>query len=150
MIHPIFTKLLTGLFGLLFCATTFAGPSIDALTSCLANSTTGKDRVNLAKLIFVAISAHPDVGKIANISTSNIEEINKVNADLFTRLLVTDCNEETKLAMKLENTAALRSAFESLGRLAMIELMGNQNVANGFTTGIEKYTDKEKLKKAFE
>lgn len=142
------TYLLTLLFPLLYVSPVYAGPAADAVGSCLANSTTGRDRVNLARWVFTAMTKHPEVSNISNLSAEKREEINMLNGKLLTRLLSTDCRNEIKIATELEDPAALRSAFESLGRLAMQELMSNQAVSEEFTSGLSQYVDMKKIQDA--
>lgn len=141
-------KSLVLLIPLLFTSVAYAGPAADAVGTCLANSTTGKDRVNLARWVFAAMTKHPEVSNISNLAPEKLEEINMTNGKLLTRLLSVDCRNEIKIATDLEDPAALRAAFESLGRLAMQELMSNPAVGAEFTTGLSKYVDMKKIQDA--
>lgn len=136
-------------FALSISAPSQAGQYADAIGQCLANSTTGKDRIDLARWVFASMALHPDVISSSAITTEKREAINKSTGALFNRLLADNCNKEIKEAVKLEGQGAVRSAFESLGKLAMQELMSNPAVGAGFS-GFEKYVDMKKLKKALE
>jgi 23S rRNA C2498 (ribose-2'-O)-methylase RlmM len=150
MTNKIFKKTLVFSITLFFASSVYAGPSADILSTCLANSTTGKDRINLARWVFAAMATHPEVASISNVTPEKLDGINKTNGELYTRLLTVDCNKEVREAVKLENSEALRVAFESLGRLAMQELMGNPVVNAQFTSGQEKYLDMKKIKASLE
>lgn len=126
-----------------------AGPYADAIGQCFANSTTGKDRIELARWVFSSMALHPDVAGSSAITPEKRESINQSTGELFNRLLAENCTKEVKAAMKFEGQMALKSAFESLGKLAMQELMSNPAVGAGFS-GFEKYVDMKKLKKALE
>lgn len=137
--------------GLAFGTSTpsLAGPYADAIGQCFANSTTGKDRIELARWVFASMALHPDVVSSSAITPEKRESINKSTGELFNRLLADNCSKEIKEAVKFEGQAALKSAFESLGKLAMQELISNPAVGAGFS-GFEKYVDMKKLKKALE
>lgn len=126
-----------------------AGPYADAIGQCFANSTTGKDRIELARWVFASMALHPDVVSSSAITPQNREAINQSTGALFNRLLAESCSKEVKDAFKFEGQTALKTAFESLGKLAMQELMSNPAVGAGFS-GFEKYVDMKKLKKALE
>lgn len=126
-----------------------AGPYADAIGQCFANSTTGKDRIELARWVFSSMALHPDVISSAAITPQKREAINQSTGALFNRLLAESCTKEVKEAVKFEGQGALKTAFESLGKLAMQELMSNPAVSAGFS-GFEKYVDMPKLKKALE
>ncbi len=127
----------------------FAGPYADAIGQCFANSTTGKDRIELARWIFSSMALHPDVVSSSAITPQKREAINQSTGALFNRLMAENCTKEVKEAIKFEGQGALKTAFESLGKLAMQELMSNPAVGAGFS-GFEKYVDMPKLKKALE
>lgn len=127
----------------------FAGPYADAIGQCFANSTTGKDRIELARWVFSSMALHPDVVSSSAITPQKREAINQSTGALFNRLLAESCTKEVREAVKFEGQGALKTAFESLGKLAMQELMSNPAVGAGFS-GFEKYVDMPKLKKALE
>lgn len=148
MLYHKVGKSLLLLLPLCFASLSYAGPAADAVGACLANSTTGKDRVNLARWVFAAMTKHPEVSNISNLAPEKLEEINMTNGKLLTRLLSEDCRNEIKIATDLEDPAAIKSAFESLGRLAMLELMSNPAVGAEFTSGLSKYVDMKKIQEA--
>ena len=126
-----------------------AGPQSDELTRCFANSTTGKDRTDLARWVFVGMASHPDMAAVTSISPATRESASKAIGTLFTRLVAESCAVETKAAVQAEGQKALRSGFEVLGRLAMQELMANPNVAAAFSAP-EKYIDRAKVTAALQ
>jgi hypothetical protein len=139
-------------FGMLL-ALLCAGPvaaqnSTQALSDCLAESTSGRDRKDLARWVFFAIAAHPDISEYLAPSAATAErEAHKTVADLFTRLLAESCARETRTAFKQGGSKAIEGAFQTLGQLAMQELMTNPAV-NASMSEFEKQLDQEKLNKA--
>lgn len=144
-----FIKLSVLLLALGTSTPSLAGPYADAIGQCFANSTTGKDRIELARWVFTSMALHPDVASSSSITPQKREAINQSTGALFNRLLAESCAKEVKEAVKFEGQTALKSAFESLGKLAMQELMSHPAVGAGFS-GFEKYVDMKKLKKALE
>ncbi len=135
----------------LLCIATFsqqaaiaAQPATEALSTCLADHTSGKDRKNLARWIFLAISVHPEIRSFASATGTDHVDADKTVATLVTRLLVEDCTAQTRTALKEDGQIAMFNAFRSLGEAAMQELMTNKDVAasvNAYT----RYLDSKKL-----
>lgn len=121
-----------------------ANPQADALGNCVAESTTGRDRKDLARWLFVAMSAHPEMKSISSVSGTAVEDASRVAGGLFTRLLAETCAAQVKAAIKVNGPSAIQSAFTVLGELAMQELMTDKDVAA--TMGVlERHLDKQKL-----
>ena len=142
-------KLLALLVPFGISTSTHAGPYADAIGQCFANSTTGKDRMELARWVFASMALHPDVASNTTITPQKREAINQSTGALSNRLLAENCTKEVKEAIKFEGQGALKTAFESLGKLAMQELMSHPAVGTGFS-GFEKYVDMKKVKKALD
>lgn len=136
------------LAGSLAGAPAMAGPAADALGTCLADNTTGKERKALAKWVFVAISAHPDIKDVSAATAADKEETSRTMATLFTRLVTESCAGPARKAIEQEGTAGFQSAFSSLGALAMQELTTHPEVAAG-VRHFERYVDRTKLEAAF-
>ena len=122
-----------------------AGPYGDKLGSCLSDSTTGKDRKDLARGLIVVMALHPEVASVATVTQANRDAVVKTNALLYKRLLTQDCKSELKAAVEHEGSDSVRVGFEILGRLAMQELMSNPEVVKGFSA-FAQYIDKNSLK----
>src|SRR6266700_2824343 len=72
-----------------------------SLETCLADHTSGKDRKELARWVFFAISVHPELKQYVNASgPAAAEESSRTMAALVTRLMTDSCLNETKEAMK--------------------------------------------------
>jgi hypothetical protein len=128
----------------LSAAPAVAGPHADAMASCLADNTTGKERKDLARWIFAAMAAHPEMRDLSSSTPATREKISQSIGALITRLLTENCADQTKTAMAKEGSQSLQTAFGSLGQLAMQELMTNQDV-NAAISEFERYVDSKKI-----
>jgi hypothetical protein len=132
----------------LFSSQAIAQNTTQALSQCLAETTTGKDRKDLARWVFFAMAAHPEIKQFTSPSAAAAEgDTNKVMASLFTRLLADSCVRQTQAAYKEGGAKAIEVAFQTLGQLAMQELMANQEVSSSMGR-FEKLLDQNKLSKA--
>lgn len=129
---------------LLIPCTAFASPLTDTLGKCLADNTTGRDRIDLAKWIFLGMAAHPDMKAFATTSPNSVEVAQKSVAGLFTKLIGTSCANEMRDVVKAEGPDGARIAFEYLGKMAMQELMGNQQV-NATIQGFARFVNHSKI-----
>lgn len=143
---PLLPALLLSLFAALPLPA-LAGPKADALAACLGDNTTGKDRKDLARWIFVAMSAHPDIQDLAKPSEAIRNGADQTMGQLVTTLLAERCTLQTREVMQQEGSAGMFNAFRVLGELAMKELMSNPEVAQSLG-GYERYLDQPKLKTA--
>ncbi len=125
-----------------------AGPATEALSTCVADNTTGKDRKDLAQWIFVAMSSHPELEPLSHVSDVERDELDKKLAALATKLITESCLPEAKTAIEKEGGESFKAAFGALGKLAMQELMSNATVNDAFTR-YTKYLDKAKFDAAF-
>jgi hypothetical protein len=117
----------------------------EALGRCFADHTSGKDRKDLATWIFLAMAAHPEIKQHASATAPAAAEENaRTVGALVTRLLVDACANETRTVITLGGAGGLQLAFQSLGQLAMLELMTDKSVTEAM--GIfERYLDKKRL-----
>ena len=135
------------IFFILPTMTVQAAVDTPALGTCLTDSLTGKERKFLAKWIFFAIAAHPEMAANSNITDEQRIETDKAVGALVTRLFVEDCPKEAKAAQKADPMVA-QKAFQLVGKVAMQELMTNQKVMSAITNyGI--YTDQSKINALF-
>ena len=123
-----------------------AGSATDALSTCMADNTTGKDRKDLARWIFVTMATHPEIQRFSNITEANRDELDKALAAMVTKLVTESCRTEAKVAIE-EGGASFEAAFEVIGKLAMQELMSNPSVNSSFTR-YTKFLDKAKFNSA--
>lgn len=123
-----------------------AAPASEALSTCLAENTTGKERKEFARWMFAAMSTHPALSDMSAITPAIREQSNRNMGQMVTRLLAVDCVAQTKAAAK-EGRASMGAAFKTLGELAMQELMSNPAVGSAIGS-FEKHLDSEKLQSA--
>lgn len=120
---------------------------IAALGQCLGDNTTGKERKDLSKWMFLSMAAHPEIKPLAKASTAEFEQASRSTAAIFTRLIAESCVTEVRAAMKTGGSVALQMGFQVLGQLAMQELMTNTAV-QGAISGFEQYVDRGKVNTA--
>jgi hypothetical protein len=122
---------------------------VRALTTCLGDATSGKDRKDLAKWIFLAMAAHPEMRPHATASLATVsDESSRTMAALVTRLLADSCAKETAAVLKTsQGSQAMELAFQGLGQLAMQELMTDTSV-QGAMAVFERYIDRARLAQA--
>jgi len=114
------------------------------LGTCMVDSLNGKERKTLARWIYFAIAAHPEMKPYANIDTENRLRTDKTVGALVTRLLTEDCKDQF-VAVMGQGPTAIKQAFGLVGRVAMQELMTNKTVEEAIT-GYAIYVDKDKIK----
>src|ERR1035437_3924492 len=125
-----------------------AGSDTDALATCLADNTTGKDRKDMARWVFVGMSAHPEIRSLSNVTEKDRDDLDKMMTVMLTKLMTENCPSQAKAAMQNEGNAAFQAAFGVIGKLAMQELMSNPEVNSSFTK-FSKYIDKNKMDSVF-
>jgi len=126
-----------------------AGPAeTAAATRCLADNTTGRDRKDLARWIFLAMAAHPEIKEMSKASAAQQEQSQRAVAGLFSRLVGDTCATEVRALVKAEGPGALGKPFEVLGQLAMQELMTNADVKAN-VGGFERFIDRAKVEPVF-
>jgi len=126
-----------------------ASPSSEALGACMADSLTGKERKNLAQWIFFAIAAHPEIRSFANVSSQDQVKIDQSTGQLITRLLTENCAPQVRAALQQDGNEALNSAFETVGKVAMQELMTDKDVVASIS-GYAKYLDEQKIRQVLD
>ncbi|MCW9031589.1 MAG: hypothetical protein OQK58_08900 [Gammaproteobacteria bacterium] len=138
-----YIKIITLSIGLIIGTPALAASPTDVFSNCLVDALNGKERKNLAKWIFFAIAAHPDITSYSKASTKDINDSDKYVGKLITKLLTADCSNELNNARK-SNPRAIEQGFGLVGKVAMQELMTNQNVTKAISNYI-KYADQEKI-----
>ncbi|MBB4842016.1 hypothetical protein HNP55_000511 [Paucibacter oligotrophus] len=131
----------------LFSVPASAATLTEQASTCLADSTNGKDRKDLARWIFLAMATHPEIKNLSAATPEAADQASKTAAALFSRLLAENCATELRALVKAEGTGAMKKAFEFLGQLAMQELMSNREVA-GNLVAFERYVDMPRITQA--
>ena len=121
----------------------------DELGRCMADNTTGKDRKELARWIFISVAAHPNMFDISRVSKDASEQSSRAMAAIVTRLLTESCANEAKAVVKSEGRQGMKRAFEILGQLAMLELTSDKQVSAS-VGGFERYLDRAKFDAVFD
>ena len=118
----------------------------DVLKQCLADNTSGKDRKDLAKWVFFAMAAHPEIKQYADAkATAATDESSKTMAAITSRLLTDSCANQVRAVMKTgQGPQALHVAFEALGQLAMKELMADKTVQDTMGAFV-RYLDQTRI-----
>ena len=122
----------------------YAGPYADALSSCLRNSTTKQDRITFVRWMFAAMSRHPAVKNLANVSDAQLIDANRQVAALYMRLMTVACKDKARAAVDHEGKEAVNSSFQVVGQVAAQELFANPEVAK-IMSSLDTYIDKKKL-----
>jgi hypothetical protein len=119
------------------------------MADCLVQSTTGADRVGLARWIGFAIAAHPSVASRVAIPQISIDETDNEIGTLMTDLLTVHCAAQTRAALEADGEIAFENAFAVLGDVAMQEAMMSDAV-NARIMGFMRYVDENKLRSLFD
>ena len=108
-----------------------AGVYGDDMSKCLVRSTSTEDQTQLVTWVFAAISAHPAVRAMSNLSEAQRQDYTRKAGALMQRLMTVDCRKETVAALKYEGPGAIGPAFGLLGQTAMRGLMSDPSVNKG-------------------
>jgi hypothetical protein len=100
-----------------------------ALNECIRLKSTGQDRLLLARWIIAALGSGPQVKDLTVVDSAKKAGLDQAVARTFTRLLAVDCAAEAKPLFMARDSAAISAAGETLGQLAVQELMANKDAA---------------------
>lgn len=138
-------KVLAILISLLIGSPAFSQSSTDALSTCMVDNLNGKERKSLAKWIFLAIGAHPEIKSYLKVTPRDMRASDEYVGALITRLLTVDCSARLKTAYT-SDSGSVEKAFEVVGRVAMQELMTSNEVNKALTNYIQ-FADTAKIDK---
>ncbi len=124
-----------------------AGPDGDAFATCLADNTTGKERKELARWIFLAMASHPEIRALSNATAADRDRADRMLGALLTRLVSENCAPQARAAVQNEGSESFKSAFRAFGQSAMLEIMSDQGVRDALS-GFERYADRKKIEAA--
>lgn len=128
--------------------TAIANQTAEKLGVCLADSLNGKERKELAKWMYFAMSAHSTIKPYTKITKKDIDNMNKYVGALITRLMTEDCPQIAKEARKEIGLPAFEYAFGFVGKIAMEELMIEPSVTKAVQS-FEPYLDQDKFNQVF-
>jgi len=100
-----------------------AGVYADDLTKCLVGKTGVSDQTVFMQWMFSAMSSAPAVKSMATTTDAQHAQYNRQAADLFSRLILTDCRAESLAVVKYEGVASFEQSFQILGQVASRGLM---------------------------
>ena len=138
-------KILALAMGLLVGTPVWANSPTDIFARCMVDSLNGKERTNLAKWIFLSMAVHPEIRSSPGVNQTEVRQSDEYVGKLITRLLTSDCPTQMKKAHQ-SDPMAVQKAFELVGRVAMQELMTNQNVMKALTN-YAQFMDQQKINK---
>ena len=113
---------------LLLPITCNSGVHSDMLTKCLFSATSERDKADVVRWIYAAISVHPSLAEVPRLSASVREEFDKRLARLVQRLTTEQCASEVKDALQYEGNGALKQAFGALGQHATRSILDDASV----------------------
>lgn len=124
-----------------------AGPASDSLATCMSDHTSGRDRKDLARWIFVSIAVHPELTALSTADNEVRSTANKQLAALVTKLITETCIQQARAAAKEEGHHGVNLAFKRLGEIAMTELMSHPEV-RGAVVAYAHHLDGQKIEAA--
>ena len=119
-----------------------AKATAEALGQCLVLKTTGADRIALAKWILSAMASVPKLKEVAVIDPAKKDAADRSMAAIFTRLIAVDCTAEAKPLLKLSGRAGFEAAFQTLGSIAMQEVVAGPEAEEAMGS-FAKYLDEK-------
>jgi hypothetical protein len=131
----------------LTCVPSVAGPALEDLKACIGDHTSGKDRKDLAVWLFSAMSVHPSMKTLSPVPPAAREQADKSAARIMSRIFSQDCVSQAVATVKAEGPNSLHLAGQTLGALAMQELMTDKGVSEALG-GISKHVDMTKFERA--
>jgi hypothetical protein len=138
-------KILAMVISIFISGPVLSQSSTHALSTCMVDNLDGKERKNLAKWVFFAMGAHPEIKSYLKVTPGDLRANDKYVGSLITRLLTVDCSDRLKTAYDAD-PSSVESAFEVVGKVAMQELMTSNEVNEALSTYIQ-FTDTAKIEK---
>jgi hypothetical protein len=114
----------------------------------MSDALSGKERKLLARWIFFGISSHSTIQQFSNIQDSDRTESDQFVGTLITRLLASDCPDQTKVAFE-SGFQAFEQAFRIIGEVAMMEIMTEPAVSQSLGA-FENYMDDDAFNAIFQ
>jgi hypothetical protein len=125
----------------------WADPAIEKLELCVRNATTKNDGLAMVKWQFSMMAAHPQLRNLVTITDEQRIVFDQDIANLFTRLLTSDCLQELTDAKKT-NADALEKLIFAFSISASEEIYNNPAVS-AMSGGFTKYLDISKFDAVF-
>lgn len=116
------------IFSAILCTSNaYAGPYADALQKCLLNSIDQNEKKTMVRWIHSILSSHPDLSTKKPYNNTELAEIDRSMAFIYTRLTTQACKKESTQIIKYE-PENIKITFGTLGRHAVESIMKDSNV----------------------
>ena len=125
-----------------------AGQTVDQLSDCLVKATTATDKTTVLQWTFAALSSHPDLKALSNVTDSQRTELDKKFAQVLQHVIVEQCATQTKAVIQAEGIQAVGDSFQELGRSTGEDIIKNSEVKQQLQ-GVIRYVDLNKLVMTF-
>ena len=125
-----------------------AGPTVDQLSDCLVKATTATDKTTVLQWTFAALSTHPDLKALSNVSDVQRTQLDQKFAQVLQRVIVEQCSAQTKAVIAAEGVQAVGDSFQELGRTTGEDIIKNPEVKKQLQ-GVLRYVDLNKLVMTF-
>jgi hypothetical protein len=125
-----------------------AGPTVDQLSDCLVKATTATDKTTVLQWTFAALSTHPDLKALSNVSDAQRTQLDQKFAQVLQRVIVEQCSAQTKAVIAAEGVQAVGDSFQELGRTTGEDIIKNPEVKKQLQ-GALRYVDLNKLVMTF-
>lgn len=125
-----------------------AGPTVDQLSDCLVKATTATDKTTVLQWTFAALSTHPDLKALSNVSDAQRTQLDQKFAQVLQRVIVEQCSAQTKAVIAAEGVQAVGDSFQELGRTTGEDILKNPEVKKQLQ-GVLRYVDLNKLVMTF-
>jgi len=125
-----------------------AGPTVDQLSDCLVKATTATDKTTVLQWTFAALSTHPDLKALSNVSDAQRTQLDQKFAQVLQRVIVEQCAVQTKAVIAAEGVQAVGDSFQELGRTTGEDIIKNPEVKKQLQ-GVLRYVDLNKLVMTF-
>lgn len=127
---------------------TMASPTVDQLSDCLVKSTTATDKTAVLQWTFSALSTHPDLKALSNVTDAQRTQLDQKFAQVLQRVIVEQCATQTKAVIQTDGLQAVGDSFQALGRTTGEEIIQNPEVKQQLK-GVIRYVDLNKLVTTF-
>lgn len=124
-----------------------AGQAGDRLGKCLVEAAKPADRTALVRWMVSALAVHPDLDGMITLDAAQRDAAERTAAATFERLVAVDCADASRAAIASEGADGFGKAFQTLGELAMSDVVEQRDVQAG-VAGMLEHVDMAKLAKA--
>ncbi|WP_089603668.1 hypothetical protein [Acinetobacter piscicola] len=125
-----------------------AGQTVDQLSDCLVKATTATDKTTVLQWTFSALSTHPDLKALSNVTDAQRDQLDQKFAQVLQRVIVEQCATQTKAVIQTEGLQAVGDSFQELGRSTGEDIIQNPEVKKQLQ-GVIRYVDLNKLVTTF-